>query len=96
MLRIRKNEYLYSGVFFDVNEMLSWVKSFTGRIMDIQSFQRKVSVFKIISDWKSMYRMYGEKAENCERSAAEMKHTRNETDRQTAADAEQSCRQTNY
>ena len=81
MLRIRKNEYLYSGVFFDVNEMLSWVKSFTGRIMDIQSSSES-SVFKIISDWKSMYRMYGEKAENRERSAAEMKRTRNETDRQ--------------
>lgn len=81
VLRIRKNEYLYSGVFFDVNEMLSWVKSFTGRIMDIQSSSES-SVFKIISDWKSMYRMYGEKAENRERSAAEMKRTRNETDRQ--------------
>ena len=53
-----KIEYLYSGVFFDVNEMLSWVKSFTGRIMDIQSSSES-SVFKIISDWKSMYRMYG-------------------------------------
>ena len=91
VLRIRKNEYLYSGVFFDVNEMLSWVKSFTGRIMDIQSSSES-SVFKIISDWKSMYWMYGEKAENCERSAAEMKRTRNEADRQTTADAEQSCR----
>ena len=91
VLRIRKNEYLYSGVFFDVNEMLSWVKSFTGRIMDIQSSSES-SVFRIISDWKSMYRMYGEKAENCERSAAEMKRTRNEADRQTTADAEQSCR----
>ena len=62
VLRIRKNEYLYSGVFFDVNEMLSWVKSFTGRIMDIQSSSEN-SVFKIISDWKSMYRMYGEENE---------------------------------
>ena len=34
--------------------MLSWVKSFTGRIMDIQSSSES-SVFKIISDWKSMY-----------------------------------------
>lgn len=58
VLRIRKNEYLYSGVFFDVNEMLSWVKSFTGRIMDIQSSSES-SVIKVISDWKSMYRMYG-------------------------------------
>lgn len=58
VLRIRKNEYLYSGVFFDVNEMLSWVKSFTGRIMDIQSSSES-SVIKVVSDWKSMYRMYG-------------------------------------
>jgi len=62
VLRIRKNEYLYSGVFFDVNEMLSWVKSFTGRIMDIQSSSES-SVIKVISDWKSMYRMYGEENE---------------------------------
>lgn len=62
VLRIRKNEYLYSGVFFDVNEMLSWVKSFTGRIMDIQSSSES-SVIKVISDWKSMYRMYGEEKE---------------------------------
>ena len=67
VLRIRKNEYLYSGVFFDVNEMLSWVKSFTGRIMDIQSSSES-SVIKVISDWKSMYRMYGEKAESSEKN----------------------------
>ena len=61
-VRIRKNEYLYSGVFFDVNEMLSWVKSFTGRIMDIQSSSES-SVIKVNADWKSMYRMYGEENE---------------------------------
>ena len=67
VLRIRKNEYLYSGIFFDVNEMLSWVKSFTGRIMDIQSSSES-SVLKIISDWKSMYRMYGEETADSEKS----------------------------
>lgn len=63
VLRIRRNEYLYSGTFFDVNEMLSWVKTFTGRIMDIQCSNEAAAV-KVISDWKSMYRMYaGER--NC-------------------------------
>ena len=57
VLRIRRNEYLYSGTFFDVNEMLSWVKTFTGRIMDIQCSNEATAV-KVISDWKSMYRMY--------------------------------------
>lgn len=36
VLKIRENQFLYTGTFFDTNEMLSWVKTFTGRIMDIQ------------------------------------------------------------
>jgi DNA-binding transcriptional ArsR family regulator len=83
ILRIRKNEYLYSSVFFDVNEMLSWVKSFTGRIMDIQSSSES-SVLKVVSDWKSMYRMYRaneDETENGERSKTEMKHTEGGADR---------------
>lgn len=34
-MKIRENQFLYTGTFFDNNEMLSWVKTFTGRIMDI-------------------------------------------------------------
>lgn len=55
--RIRENEYLYSGAFFDTNEMLSWVKTFTGRILDIQG-SNHFAVAKITYDWEKMYEMY--------------------------------------
>lgn len=57
LLRIRENEYLYSGSFFDTNEMLSWVKTFTGRILDIQG-SNQTAVHKIVRDWDVMYQMY--------------------------------------
>jgi len=57
ILRIRENEYLYSGAFFDTNEMLSWVKSFTGRILDIQGSSLP-AVMKVTGDWEKMYQMY--------------------------------------
>ena len=55
--RIRENEYLYSGAFFDTNEMLSWLKTFTGRILDIQCRNRAV-VAKVKRDLERMYEMY--------------------------------------
>ena len=55
--RIRENEYLYTGTFFDTNEMLSWVKTFTGRILDIQG-SNHFAVAKITYDWEKMYEMY--------------------------------------
>lgn len=57
VLRIRENEYLYSGFFFDTNEMLSWVKTFTGRVMDIQC-SNQAAVNKVMTDWERMYQMY--------------------------------------
>lgn len=57
ILRIRENEYLYSGEFFDTNEMLSWVKTFTGRILDIQG-SNEAAMAKITRDWEAMYDMY--------------------------------------
>ena len=39
------------------NEMLSWVKTFTGRIMDIQG-TNFFSIAKITRDWEKMYEMY--------------------------------------
>lgn len=57
VLRIRENEYLYSGIFFDTNEMLSWVKTFTGRILDIQG-TNQFAIAKVIRDWERMYQMY--------------------------------------
>lgn len=65
VLQIREHEYLYTGTFFDTNEMLSWVKSFTGRILDIQGTNRP-AVEKILGDLQEMYRMYGLDAEENE------------------------------
>ena len=55
--QIREHEYLYTGAFFDTNEMLSWIKTFTGRILDIQGTS-EVSIFKVTRDWERMYQMY--------------------------------------
>ncbi len=56
--KIRDGEYLYYATFFDTNEMLSWIKSFTGRILDIQG-TNETDIQKLIRDWERMYRMYG-------------------------------------
>lgn len=58
ILKIRDHEYLYSGLFFDTNEMLSWVKTFTGRILDIQG-TNAVAIGKLVRDLETMYKMYG-------------------------------------
>lgn len=55
--RVRENEYLYSGVFFDTNEMLTWIKTFTGRVLDIQGSSQP-AITKLLHDWEKMYRMY--------------------------------------
>ena len=52
-----EHEYLYTGTFFDTNEMLSWLKTFTGRIPDIQCRNRAV-VAKVKRDLERMYEMY--------------------------------------
>ncbi len=62
ILKIREHEYLYSGSFFDTNEMLAWVKTFTGRILDIQGSNAFV-VAKITRDLEKMYEMYGPAAD---------------------------------
>lgn len=57
--QIQDNIYLYSGAFFDSNEMLPWVKSFIGRIIDIQGTNSFV-INKLQYDLERMYRMYFE------------------------------------
>ena len=47
--------------------MLSWVKSFTGRILDIQG-SNAIAVAKVVRDWETMYRMYGTAGEAGENS----------------------------
>ena len=58
ILRIRENEYLYSGMFFDTNAALSWIKTFTGRILDIQGTST-YAISKLVRDLEKMYQMYG-------------------------------------
>lgn len=57
VLRIDKNVYLYSGTYFDTNEVLPWVKTFTGRILDIQGSNSFVTS-KLCHDLDKMYQMY--------------------------------------
>lgn len=57
VIRISENVFLYSGVFFDTNEMLPWIKTFTGRILDIQGSNLFV-VSKLEYDLDKMYQMY--------------------------------------
>lgn len=59
ILKVRENVFLYTGIFFDTNEMLSWVKSFTGRILDLQCSNDAV-LTKVTGDLEAMYKMYGE------------------------------------
>ena len=59
ILKVRENVFLYTGIFFDTNEMLSWVKSFTGRILDLQCSNDAV-LKKVTNDLEAMYKMYGE------------------------------------
>lgn len=57
VVRLKENLYLYSGAFFDTNEMLPWIKTFTGRIVDIQGSNSYV-ISKINHDLDRMYEMY--------------------------------------
>lgn len=57
ILKIRDHEYLYSGMFFDTNEALSWIKTFIGRILDVQGTNAQ-AISKLIRDLERMYEMY--------------------------------------
>lgn len=57
VLKIRDQEYLYSASFFDTNEMLSWIKTFTGRILDIQG-NNTFAIDKLTKDLELMDKMY--------------------------------------
>ena len=60
--RVRENVWLYIGSFFDTNEMLPWVKSFTGRILDLQCSNQAV-LQKVTADLEAMYQMYGKEGD---------------------------------
>ena len=61
VLRIDEHTVLYSGTFFDCNEMLPWIKTFTGRILDIQVSNPAVAD-KLTNDLDRMYQMYTDTA----------------------------------
>lgn len=57
--RIAQDTFTYETDVFDANEMLPWIRSFTGRIMDIESDCQKLKpTFK--RDFAAMYKMYFE------------------------------------
>ncbi|MBC8060737.1 MAG: WYL domain-containing protein [Clostridiaceae bacterium] len=55
--RVAKNIYLYSKELFDMNEAMSWVKSFTGRIISVEGSSKFV-VDKFYTDMKRMQEIY--------------------------------------
>lgn len=55
--KISKNIFLYSGAFFDTNEILPWIKTFIGRIVDVQGTNEFV-INKLYRDMDNMYYMY--------------------------------------
>jgi hypothetical protein len=55
--KIDKNIYQYSKEVFDTNEIMHWVKSFTGRIISVEC-ESKYVVNKFNKDMKRMYEMY--------------------------------------
>lgn len=59
ILRLDKNIYLYSREAFDTNEMLSWAKTFIGRIISLECTNKAV-YDKFYNDMYRMYHMYGE------------------------------------
>jgi hypothetical protein len=57
VVRLDKNIYQYSKEVFDTNEMMSWVKTFTGRIISVEGTSKFV-VDKFYRDMRRMYQMY--------------------------------------
>ncbi|MCM1303864.1 MAG: WYL domain-containing protein [Lachnospiraceae bacterium] len=60
--RIAQNVYQYEIEVFDCNEMLPWIRTFTGRILSLECTDRSVEQ-RFYQDLKTMYRMYQIKAE---------------------------------
>lgn len=55
--RLEKNRYLYTGHFYETNEASPWIKTFIGRITDIQGTNHYVTK-KLKRDLEQMYQMY--------------------------------------
>lgn len=58
LLRINSNTYLYSVSVYDSNELMPWIKTFTGRIISLEGTNQAV-VNKFYNDMKLMMEIYG-------------------------------------
>jgi hypothetical protein len=57
VIRVSQNIYVYSKEVYDSNEIMHWVKSFTGRIISVDCKDKNV-VNKFNNDMQRMYDMY--------------------------------------
>ena len=57
LLRINHNTYLYTVEVYDSNEVMPWIKTFTGRIISLEGTNRAV-VDKFYNDMRLMKEMY--------------------------------------
>ena len=57
LLQIDGNTFLYSIETYDANEMMSWIKTFTGRILSLECTDSTL-VRKFCSDMRRMYDIY--------------------------------------
>lgn len=57
ILRLDENIYLYTKELYDTNEMASWIKTFTGRIISLEGTNHAV-VNKFYRDIERMWEMY--------------------------------------
>lgn len=55
--RIAQDTFTYETDVFDANEMLPWIRSFTGRIIDMESDCKKLKT-TFQRDFAAMYKMY--------------------------------------
>ena len=57
LTRIEQNVYQYEIEVFDANEMLPWIRTFTGRILSLECSDKLVEQ-RFYQDLQAMYRMY--------------------------------------
>ena len=59
LTRLDKNIYLYSVEVYDSHELTPWLRTFMGRITEIEGTNRQV-IDGFWADIKAMHEMYGE------------------------------------
>ena len=55
--RIAPDTYTYEKEVFDSNEMLPWIHTFIGRILDIECSSSRLKA-RFLGDMKAMYQLY--------------------------------------